>query len=404
MPPSIPILGQIGSFSRTRVSVVVGGVLILSVIGAVVLRWDRIVTFADQIERSRAQSFMERGTQAWQEGDTATARLCFETAMAIDADHLDAALALGRLQLQQGNRAQGRAVFLATASRFPAQSGRIALVYHDSLIGCGWWEELASFGLEQLAGLGRPEPLWLNAALEGTRIRGSTQAELAGRIQGLALDPLTRSLVLAQTALNTGETTAARAQLGQIAGGQRLETAWIVARLWRRAGDATKARLALARTDAPIGPELRLVTDYWIMQDEPELQEKQFARVVARAFAPPTAPMLVPMLVNLTLEQGWGGNSALLLRELGRRRNTLGAQTISALWLLAVRNQDDATAASWLSSIREVIDNPPALKDLQPWNEKTFLLLASSLPLSRETLYALIFTLNPARDAAPMRP
>lgn len=405
MRPTVPILGKIGFFIRTRPVLSVLSVVLLGSVIAIVLKWDRIVGFSDELERSRAQSFIQRGMTAWHEGDAATARLCFETAISIDADNLDAALTLGRLQLQQGNRAAGRTVFIETAKRFPPQlSARIALVYHDSLIGSGWWEELASLGLEQLAGIGRPEPLWLNAAIEGTRLKGWTQPELAARIERIPLDPLSRSLVLAQAALNSGDVNSARALLGTSNGTLRLETAWVVARVWRRIGDTAKARMALARTESAIGPEMSLLTDYWIMQDEPELQEKQFARIVARAFTPPTAPMLVPSLVNLALGQGRGGNSTLLLRELGRRRATLVVQNISALWLLALRERDEEAAASWLGSLREAIDNPPVLKNLQPWNEKTFLLVASSLPLSRDTLYALIFMLNPTREAPPPAP
>jgi len=93
-----------------------------------------------------------------------------------------------------------------------------------------------------------------------------------------------------------------------------------------------------------------------------------------------------------------------LLRELGRRRSSLGVQSISALWLLALREGEEAAANSWLGSLREAIDNPPVLKGLDPWNEKTFLLVANSLPLSRDTLYALIFTLNPPREVRSLGP
>lgn len=343
--------------------------------------------------------------KAWQGGDAATARLCFETAIAIYPENLDAALTLGRLHLQQGNREKGRAVFHETAGRFPRQmTGRIALIYHDSLIGCGWWEELATIGFDQLAGLGRPESLWLNAAIEGTRLKGWTKPELNPRLEKLPMDKISRNLVLAQAALNGGEQDAARELLSTTRVALRPEVSWIAARLWRRLGDRAEARLAIARTDAPVGAEVSLLTDYWIMQDEPELQEKQFARIVARAFAPPTAQMLVPSLVNLTLEQGHGGNSSLLLAELGRRRANLAIQNISALWLLALREGDRESAASWLGSLREAIDNPPALKELRPWNEKSFLLVAGSLPLSRETLYALICSLGATSDAAKPAP
>jgi len=160
---------------------------------------------------------------------------------------------------------------------------------------------LAKLGFEQLSGLRRIEPLWLNAAVEGTRLRGWTAKELVSTVEQFQLDSLSRSLVLAQGALNSGEASAAQKLLAQNSGPVRLEAAWILARLWRRAGDPARARMALVRTDGVIGPEMRLLTDYWIMWDEPELQEKQFALILNRAFAPPTTPMLIPVLVDLAL-------------------------------------------------------------------------------------------------------
>jgi hypothetical protein len=211
------------------------------------------------------------------------------------------------------------------------------------------------------------------------------------------MDRVSRSIVLAQGALNDGDSAVARELLSKAQGMHRLETAWILARLWRRLGDTAASRLALARTDTPVGPEMSLLIDYWIMQDEPDLQRRQFARIVTRAFTPPSAPTLIPSLVNLTLEQGRGGSSSTLLQELGRRRANIAVQHLSALWLLALREQDESAAAAWLTSLREAIDRPPVLKAAQEWNEKTLLLVAGSLPLSRDTVYALIGALEPTR-------
>ena len=188
--------------------------------------------------------------RSWREGDAASARLCFETAMSIDSANLDAPLTLGRLHLQQGDRAKGRAVFIETARRFPMQrAAQIALVYHDSLIGCGWWEELALLGIEQLGGIGRPEPLWLNAAVEGVRLRGWSASEAATRLERKSMDTVSRAMILAQAALFSGDLSAARRYLMETKVPLKLENAWIAARVWRRLGDNAEARLALLRTE-----------------------------------------------------------------------------------------------------------------------------------------------------------
>lgn len=393
--PTLPVIGQIAFWIRAKPVLFLFSFLSIASVVTVGLAWDRIVALSENLERSRARSFFERGLRAWHEGAAGTARLCFETALAIDPSNLEAALTLGRLQLQQGNREQARAVFQDSARRFPVQlSNQIALVYHDSLIGSGWWEELAVLGLEKLASVGRPEPLWLNAALEGTRLKGWTKADLDVRLDALPLDGTSRRLVLAQAAVNEGQPHVARDLLGPTKVPLTPDVAWVAARIWRRAGAMAEARVALARTQPAIGPEMKLLTDYWLMQDEQELQARQFGLIVSRAFTPPTTPLLIPSVVNLTLAQGQGGNSELLRRELRRRRPNLAPQTIAALWLLALREQNEAIAAAWLADLREAIDNPPVLKDLNALNEKTFLLVAGSLPLSRDTLYALLFTLS----------
>ena len=393
--PKFPFLDKIGFWIRTRpVLAVVSLVGVSSAVGVILAR-ERIAALGEDIERSRARSFFDRGMRAWHEGAAVKARLCFETALSIDSSNIDAALTLGRLQLQQGNRDQAREVFQETARRFPPQlSSQIALIYHDSLIGCGWWEELATFGFEKLASMGRPEPLWLNAALEGTRLKGWTTDDLEPRLESIRLDPISRRLITAQAALNLGRADVARSNLEQTKVPLHPDVAWIAARLWRRLGDMAEARVALARTNPTIGPEMKMLTDYWLMQDEPDLQERQFARIVNRAFVPPTTPLLIPSLVNVTLAQGRGGDSGLLRRELRRRRPNLAAQNISALWLLALREKDEAIANAWLGDLREAMERPPALRDLREMNEKTFLLVAASLPLSRDTLYALLFALR----------
>ena len=101
----LPFLGEIGFWMRKRPVLAAVSLVGLSCAIAAILSWDRLVALGEDLERSRARSFFERGMRAWHEGAVVTARLCFETALSIDSSNIDVALTLGRLQLQQGNRA-----------------------------------------------------------------------------------------------------------------------------------------------------------------------------------------------------------------------------------------------------------------------------------------------------------
>lgn len=352
-------------------------------------RWDRIPA-------ARAALFRERGIQAARQGEVAPALLSLASAWRINPDDYETGLLLAKLESTAGVHAFSDWHFQELLARFPGQAERTAQAWHDQLFASGQWRELAQLCWWRLPEGGRHAARWqrsllfaLQAGHGAADFQAREGASLRARDPGLA--DLVSILALAQA----GEVKAALDRLGPESPDEispllrRLRIEWLAA--W---GDARRAEAELTRAAGHFPPfELAALTYLLSSRSgDATLQRADFRRLWRTLPDDAELDRIFSLLLATRDHAALHETVAQLHRLPAHRRPA--ARTVC--WLVATACGEDRLAAELADAVPAAAQAAgvrffrPA-KDSGAQAVRTAgALLLNTLPLGRETAYALL--------------
>ncbi len=379
---------------QTRVWVGVVALVALLVSGAVA--WS---TFWPARVKALAQQHTDTGFAAWRAGKLHEAEIAFASALALDPEESRPALLQARMWLTTGRDVEALAVFRDWLGRTnDEQREKIVAIFRDSLVCAGRWDELTTFSVEELARRRYPDPRLLGGLIEGARLARWKENDWARVNRGAGLELVSSSFLRAQIALNEGDRAAARSELSKITRPLAPVVSLVAARLWLRAGDRTAARLAVSRVTGELrATELLVANIVLSVGDDGEWRN---ARRDLQALADEMQRQ--PELAVTVLDHLIGFPDADVGRELSDALRPhvrqLPPEVVSGMWFYCSVAGAETDVPLWREQLGSRFGLWPISLTGQRLDERLFLFVANSVPLSRYMLDSLLASL-PAESA-----
>lgn len=350
---------------------------------------------------NRAQRLTDRGWEAWQRGDLRDAKLSLASASALEPDNLRSALLEGRMSLQTGERARAQEIFRPLIRTHAGETRTmVTALYHDALLGTGWWAELGALAVQELARQRAPDPVWLTAAVESLRLMGWGSAQFAQAAPLLAkVDPVSGAILTAQATLNEGRTEEAHRLLATLPTSLPPLVSMVACRLWVRAGEATAARLSLARIDRALSESDRLLGLILLAPVDAPAAASALDALAAKVATEPSEPPALSMGVSFALAQPDRVGGQKLSRRLEPYAQKLSTGTLSAIWLYCGLAGLANETKKWDQQLSHRLRDIRLATEFHPLTTARFIYLVNSVPLRRETIYGLLTGL-PASERA----
>lgn len=349
--------------------------------------------------KALAQQHTDTGFAAWRAGRLHEAEIAFASALALDPDESRPALLQARMWLAAGRHAEAVAVFREWLARTEGeQREKIVAIFRDALVCAGRWDELATFSVGELARRRYPDPRLLGGLIESARLARWKESEWTRVNRSAALDPVSGGLLRAQVALNEGDRATARSELSQITRPLAPVVSLVAARLWQRAGDRTAARLAAARVTGELRPTELLVANIVLsIGDDGEWRNaRRDLQVLADEL------QRKPELAVTLLDHLIGFPDADVARELSDalrpQVRQLPPEVVSGMWFYCSVAGAEADVPLWREQLGSRFGLWPISLAGQRLDERVFLFVANSVPLSRYMLDSLLASL-PAEAA-----
>lgn len=382
---------------RKGVWLLLSGVAALVAAGA--FAWFKL--WPDRV-KALAQQHTDTGFAAWRAGRLHEAEIAFASALALDPEESRPALLQARMWLTTGRQVEAAAVFHEWLARTDGeQREKIVAIFRDALVCAGRWDELATFSVGELARRRHPDPRLLGGLIEGARLARWTASDWTRVERGRALDPVSGGFLRAQVALNEGDRAAARSELSQITRPLAPVVSLVAARLWQRAGDRTAARLAAARVTGELLPTELLVANMVLsIGDDGEWRNaRRDLQILADEM------QRKPELAGTVLDHLIGFPDADVARELSDALRPhvrqLPPEVVSGMWFYCSVSAAETAVPLWREQLGARFGLWPISLAGQRLDERVFLFVANSVPLSRYMLDSLLASL-PA-DAAGTR-
>lgn len=340
-----------------------------------------------QIAEHRRARFQDLAFHALGNRDPATASIALFSAAQTGRGDVVSNIALARLATLGGYHGLADQIHDAMLVDHPEKADAITVAWHDDLLIANRPAELARLSLARLAAPPESREFWLRAFFESIRHPGVAAGLLSGETSPAFPHPGLRFAVAARAALDRSDRAAAADQLIALAGqlpGQAARRFLVFS--WLALADLPRARAVALSTAHPSPPGEISALAYALLQAD---RQTEPARAVLRPLFPEAA-LRLRVLAALLRDP-----DAELLREFasalpGETRSDPRLQV--GLWLAACRcgaGDVAASAAEALAKAGQALPSELRLRENVPASREQLALVAATLPLERELLYAL---------------
>lgn len=169
-----------------------------------------------EIRPAQSQHLFRRAIGAFAHGRLNEAHLALLSAQQRDPRNYDAALMLAQIAMFQGSVLSADEQFDRLLREHPAQSGRTAIVYHDTLLSLDRMRRLAPFSLSMAKADSERSAVWLRSALLAVRsLSAADAAELREKTEPTigSLSPHAQLLLRAEFDARSGDAASALKRL-----------------------------------------------------------------------------------------------------------------------------------------------------------------------------------------------
>lgn len=360
-----------------------------------------------EIRRTQSDDFLARAAKALAAGKFSEAYLSVTSACERDPDNYPAALLLAKLTMFQGSILHADAQFEDLIRTRPADSAETALFYHDTLVQTDRMDRLGALTLHMAVTDTTRASVWMRSALLALRSMAPAQSAAlrkaaAGDIAALA--PHARQLWEAECALRDGDRLSASALLRSRSSGpvNPFYTAYQIVRC-AELGMVEDAQLLIDFYGPTLGDFEQQVLQYRVsrLAKDADGAKAAWASLLAGQLTQSRVERLLGTLIAMPDRQDFGSfatrvhQTALdmqqrLAGELALCAIVCGARDEAVTWLRML-SPEKATSLSPLAQVNF------GSRDPQGSDSPIFLL--NVLPLSRETIDALLLRTAPQMDA-----
>jgi tetratricopeptide (TPR) repeat protein len=349
----------------------------------------------------RAETFVDQGYAAWQQGQVDQAELAFASALRLVPDHRRAQHLHGRMLLQQRRLEAGRQIYARLLAR---QQGlarqQTASLYLDALLGVGWWAEIPFYAATEFPLVPLPERAhWSLLALESTRLARLETAEAGPMLaRWQATHPPTAHWLEVQLLLNAGQHDQARALLGQRRPPQVTgPLAYAAAALALELGDAGRAWLILQSDELALPPAELALRELWRRVRQGSITPAETRRLLDQALSAQTSPEAWFHVLGRLFTVPGGALPKAIAHQWGADAAQWPTERLAAAWLHWELGHRDLGPHlnPWAPELTLRLHHLPRPLPAGPLTSAQFLTLISHLPLTRETVVALVAAVEP---------
>lgn len=208
---------------------------------------------------------------------------------------------------------------------------------------------------------------------------------------------MVRGVLAGYQCARRGDRAGAVAALEQ-AGGAAMPwpLAFLAARAWRAAGDAPRARVALARTTGPVEPWAAVLQEALFVERGSTEEARLLRGALPRGLERPERARRAALFMFFTLDAPSSDAAEILSAEFLPGEPALETTLVASLWLYCALARADREERAWRARLEARLRAPPPPVAAGPLTIPLLRLTVERIPLPLEMVCALMARAEPA--------